>query len=192
MFMLREPSERAVADFISSQRELPFSYSAVGATNATPPADYTIDHNRIQLGHGADVYERAVDALKRWHQFDLGWVKIVPPEVPLEVAATVALKARAFGSWSLSAARVVYLIDEEQPVRRFGFAYGTLPDHVERGEERFMIAWHPEDGSVWYDIFAFSQPRHPVVRFTFPLARLLQKRFVRDSLSAMRTLQRQD
>jgi uncharacterized protein (UPF0548 family) len=25
------------------------------------------------------------------------------------------------------------------PVRRFGFAYGTLPDHVESGEERFTV-----------------------------------------------------
>jgi hypothetical protein len=40
MFKINEPSEQDVANFISSQRNLPFTYSAVGATNANPPAGY--------------------------------------------------------------------------------------------------------------------------------------------------------
>jgi uncharacterized protein (UPF0548 family) len=184
MFFLTEPSDKTVAQFISSQRELPYTYQTVGATKTVPPADYNIDHNRIKLGHGEKVYRRATDALKAWRQFDLGWASIVPVGVPLAVGATVAVKARAFGSWSLNAARVVYLIDEEASGRRFGFAYGTLPDHVEQGEERFLIEWFPDD-SVWYDILAFSRPRHPLVRLTFPLARLLQKRFALESMKRM-------
>ncbi len=185
MFSLQEPSEEIITFFISSQIALPFSYSAVGGTNGTPPTGYTIDHNRIQLGSGEQDYQRAVAALRDWRQFDLGWVKLVPSGVALEVGATVAVKARAFGSWSLSAARVVYLIDEDGLISRFGFAYGTLRDHVERGEERFTVEWHKQDNSVWYDILAFSQPRHPLVRLSFPLARMLQKRFVRDSKRRM-------
>jgi uncharacterized protein (UPF0548 family) len=77
------------------------------------------------------------------------------------------------------------LINENEPVQRFGFAYGTLPDHVERGEERFIVEWLLKDDSVWYDILAFSQPRHPLVRFSSPLARVLQNRFVRDSKRRM-------
>ena len=123
-----------------------------------------------------------MEALKNWRQFELGWVTIVPRGVTVEVGATVAVKARAFGTWSLSAARVVYVIDES---RRFGFAYGTLPDHVECGEERFLIEWMADD-SVWYDILAFSKPRHPLVRLSSPLARLLQKRFARESLSILK------
>ena len=178
MFTIKEPSEEDVAKFISSQRNLDFTYHEVGATNATPPAGYKVDRNRIQLGHGEATYRSAVEALKKWRHFELGWVTIVPRGVVVEVGATVAVKARAFGTWSLSAARVVYVIEEP---RRFGFAYGTLPDHVECGEERFLIEWL-EDDSVWYDIFAFSKPRHPLVRLSFPLARLLQKRFARESL----------
>ena len=106
-----------------SQRDLPFTYAEVGATNTTPPSGYNVDHNRIQLGTGEATYRSAVDALKNWRHFDLGWVTIVPRGVPIEVGATVAVKARAFGTWSLNASRVVYTIDEE---RRFGFAYGTL------------------------------------------------------------------
>jgi uncharacterized protein (UPF0548 family) len=184
MFRITEPSDDDVAKFISSQRNLEFTYPEVGATNATPPAGYIVDHNRIQLGKGEATYKRAVDALKKWQQFDLGWVTIVPKGVKVEVGATVAVRARAFGTWSLSAARVVYVIDE---ARRFGFAYGTLPDHVECGEERFMIEWLPDD-SVWYEIVAFSRPRHPLVRLSAPFARLLQKRFARASLLRVQAL----
>src|SRR6185436_6673895 len=99
---------------------------------------------------------------------------------------------------------VVYVVDEDESIaqfaaagrgeteaagiRRFGFAYGTLPDHIERGEERFLIEWDRKDDSVWYDILAFSQPRHPLVRLGAPVARLMQKRFARDSISAMRSV----
>jgi len=185
MFLLTEPSNKAVAAFIASQRELPFTYSAVGATNNKPPEGFTVDHNRVQLGRGLQRYERAIEALKNWRQFDLGWVSIVPRGVPLEVGSTVAVKARAFGSWSLSAARVVYVVNDDAPFARFGFAYGTLPDHVECGEERFIVRWNRDDDSVWYEILAFSKPRHPLVRLSFPLARRLQKRFVRESLQKM-------
>jgi uncharacterized protein (UPF0548 family) len=185
MFQLIEPSPKTVAGFISSQRKQPFTYSAVGATASNPPKDFKLDHNRIQLGNGEHTFRSATEALRNWRHFDLGWVSIVPEGVPLEVGSIVAVKARAFGSWSLSAAKVVYLIDEDGPVKRFGFAYGTLPDHVECGEERFTIEWNRSDDSVWYDILAFSKPRHPLVRLSFPLARMLQKRFARESLSRM-------
>lgn len=191
MFTLTEPSDRDVERFISSQKNLPFTYADVGATRfdpATAPRGFTLDHNRVQLGHGNEVYERAVMALKQWRQFDLGWVSIVPPGVKLEKDAIVAVKARACGTWSLNASRVVYVIDEQSPGKRSGFAYGTLPDHVESGEERFLIELRPIDDSVWYDILAFSRPRHPLVRATFPIARKLQKRFAQDSMRVMKSI----
>jgi len=188
MFTLNEPSDQDIERFLSTQSNLPFSYTEVGATQSVPPAGYKVDHNRVQLGSGIVVYERAVDALKQWWQFELGWVTIVPRGRKLEPGAIVAVKARACGTWSLNACRVVYVVDEREPVRRFGFAYGTLPDHVERGEERFLIEWDPCDESVWYDILAFSRPRHPLVRAGFPVARMLQKRFARDSLQVMKSV----
>ena len=189
MFTLSEPSAEVVRKFISNQSNASFSYAEVGATQSVLPGGYTIDHNRVQLGHGADVFQRGVEALKQWRQFELGWVTIVPRGVKLEEGAVVAVKARAGGMWSLSAARVVYVIDEEvEGLRRFGFAYGTLTDHVERGEERFLIEWNKSDDTVWYDILAFSQPRHPLVRAGFPYARLLQKRFVQNSMLVMRSV----
>ncbi|MGH9927648.1 MAG: DUF1990 family protein [Pyrinomonadaceae bacterium] len=185
MFLLRQPAGQTVRQFISAQQDLPFSYLEVGATRSeAAPADYTVDHNRVRLGDGDGAYQRAVSALRSWKQFDLGWVSIVPSNTPVEVGSTVAVQAHTFGFWLLNACRIVYVIDEKEPVKRFGFAYGTLPDHVECGEERFTIEWH-EDNSVWYDIYAFSHPQRPLVRLGSAIARKLQQRFVRDSLAVM-------
>jgi uncharacterized protein (UPF0548 family) len=164
---------------------MPFSYRDVGSTATQPPAGYRIDHNRIHLGAGGTTYQRAVTALKSWKQFDIGWVRIVPPETVLEKGAVVAVEAKAFGLWSLNAARVVYMIDDQRDAKaRFGFAYGTLPDHVEEGEERFTVVWQTDD-SVWYDIYAFSRPQHRLAKVGLPFVRMLQKRFARDSMAAM-------
>lgn len=187
MFFLREPSPEAIRRFISSQRELPFSYPEVGATAGELPAGYIVDRNRTRLGAGKETYERAIVALQNWKQFDLGWVRMVPAETPIEVDAVVAILTHHFGFWSLNACRVVYLIDEDGPVKKFGFAYGTLSSHVERGEERFMIEWDQRDDTVWYEILAFSRPNQLLVTLGLPLARRLQKRFAKGSLATMLT-----
>ena len=188
MFLVRRPSADFVKEFIASQSSLPFSYADVGATAVLPPPDYRIDHNRTKLGAGGETYERAVSAFKHWQQFNIGWVRVVPPETALELRAVVAVQARAFGLWSLNAVRVIYTFDEQRDDEKakFGFAYGTLPDHVEEGEERFTVEWL-EDDSVWYDIYAFSRPQHRLAKVGFPLCRMLQKRFARDSMAAMET-----
>ncbi|HYJ84489.1 MAG TPA: DUF1990 domain-containing protein [Pyrinomonadaceae bacterium] len=186
LLYFRKPSEEIVRQFIAGQRNMPFSYSEVGATQSVAPPGYTVDHNRIKLGEGETPYRRAVSALQRWEHFDLGWVEIVPDGVPVEVGQIVAMRARTLGLWWLNACRIVYLLGEsDEFISRFGFAYGTLPAHVERGEERFTIEWH-KDNSVWYDIYAFSRPQHRLVKLGHPYARSLQKRFAKDSLAAMR------
>ncbi len=187
MFSLRKPSEADVQRFISLQKDLPFSYENVGASrDGTAPPGYVVDRYRVRLGKGPEAYARAVEALRGWQQFDLGWVRLLPPHAPIEVGTTVGVLARHYGFWSLNTARVAYLIEETgQEVERFGFGYGTLPGHAERGEERFGVEWNREDGSVHYYVFAFSRPKHPLAWPGYPFARLLQKRFRRDSMHAI-------
>jgi uncharacterized protein (UPF0548 family) len=38
---------------------------------------------------------------------------------------------------------------------------------------------------VYYEVFAFSRPAHPLVKATQPLARRIQRRFAVDSLRSM-------
>lgn len=98
----------------------------------------------------------------------------------------MAILARSLGVWWLNACRSVAVVDEDRPVRRFGFAYGTLPDPAGSGEERFLIKWDRREGSVWYDILAFSQPRHLLARLGYPWVRRVEQRFGRESAAAMR------
>lgn len=186
MFLLTTPTESQIRNFLDSAYELPLSYEEVGATRGTPPIGYTVDHNRIKLGHGSKVFEHAEAALKNWKHFDLGWVKLVPEGAPVMPGSVVVVLVAHVWLRSLNACRVIYLDDDQDgPVRRFGFAYGTLTEHAERGEERFMIEWNATDDSVWYDILAFSRPGHWLAKIGYPLTRWWQKRFARDSLRAM-------
>ena len=185
MFFLKAPADEQIRRFVASQREQSFSYKEVGASRQGEVEGYTIDHNRIKLGMGQATFERAVEALRTWKHFDLGWARVVPPETLLETGADVAVLARTLGFWSLNACRIVYVIDEDGPeLKRFGFAYGTLPDHAECGEERFTIEWQANDDSVWYDIRAFSRP-NLLAKLGYPLTRSYQKKFARDSLATM-------
>jgi uncharacterized protein (UPF0548 family) len=185
MLSFRKPSAESIRCFLAAQAKLPFSYSAVGATAATPPADFVVDHTRIGLGEGEAVFHSAIAALQRWEHFRLGWVEASPVDTPIQTGAVVAVLGRALGLWSLNCCRIVYVVDESGPISRFGFAYGTLPGHVESGEERFLVEWQRNDSSVWYDILAFSRPNHLLTRLGYPLVRRTQKRFARDSAASM-------
>jgi uncharacterized protein (UPF0548 family) len=117
--------------------------------------------------------------------FGMTWVRLHPLTAPIQVGTNVAVSIRHFGFYSLNACRIVYLVSEDGPVKRLGFAYGTLAEHAESGEERFTVEWNRDEDKVWYDILAFSRPRQMLARVGYPLSRLLQKRFAMDSKAAM-------
>jgi uncharacterized protein (UPF0548 family) len=185
MLSLRKPSAESIRPFLEAQAKQPFTYSAVGATVGTPPPGYVVDHTRIKLGEGEAVFHSAIAALRRWEQFRLGWVEAWSPDTPIQSGQVVAVMGRAIGLWWLNSCRIVYVVDESGPISKFGFAYGTLPGHVESGEERFLIEWDQGANSVWYDILAFSKPNHFLSRLGYPVVRRLQKRFGRDSAASM-------
>ncbi len=182
---LRKPSVETLRRVLAEQSALDFSYSAVGATATIPPAGYAVDRTRITLGQGEEVFHQAKAALQRWEQFKLGWVDAWSPDTPIQTGEVIAVMGRAIGLWWLNSARIVYVVDEPGPISKFGFAYGTLPGHVECGEERFLIEWDQANNTVWYDILAFSRPNHFLTRIGYPVVRRTQKRFGRDSAAAM-------
>jgi uncharacterized protein (UPF0548 family) len=186
MLLSQKPSVDRLHDFLTAQSKFDFTYSAVGATATTPPAGYVVDRTRIKLGEGTETFAAAKAALERWEHFRLGWAEAWPSETPIQAGQVVAVIARLFGLWWLNVCRIVYIADEEGSVKRFGFAYGTLPEHAESGEERFIVEWHEQDDAVWYDILAFSRPKQLLARLGYPFARRMQKRFARDSAAAMR------
>jgi len=185
MLFLRRPTAGTIRAFLAAQARLDLTYSAVGATTTNPPTGYVVDHTRMRLGEGEKVFATAKAALERWQQFRLGWLEAGPEDTPIKEGQVVAILARSIGLWWLNACRIVAVVNDDGPVRRFGFAYGTLPDHAGSGEERFLVEWDREDDSVWYDILAFSRPRHFLARLGYPWVRRTQKRFGRESAAVM-------
>ncbi|MGD0181654.1 MAG: DUF1990 domain-containing protein [Terriglobales bacterium] len=184
MFSLTAPSDDGIRRFISRQKDSGFSYPEVGASATTAPHGYNVDRSRVRLGKGEGTWQRAVEATRTWQMFNMPWLRLDRTSAPIQVGTDVAVSVHHFGFYSLNACRIVYVVDEEDPVKRFGFAYGTLAEHAESGEERFTVEWDRGD-TIWYDILAFSRPRNLLARLGYPLSRLLQKRFAEDSKAAM-------
>jgi len=185
MFLFTEPSSSIIAQFLTDREADDFSYPEVGATATDAPRGFTVDHNRTKLGRGRSAYERACAAIERWEMFNIGWVKLLPTYTPIEVGRNVAILIRHFGFYSLNSARIVYTLDEDGDVERRGFAYGTLTEHGEIGEERFSVEFYRESEEVWYDLYAFSRPGMLLAKIGYPLGRYLQRAFAADSKLAM-------
>src|SRR5437867_2241484 len=105
MFLLTRPNEEHIRQFVSSQKDRPFSYPDADIAAREVPSGYTRDHNRIKLGAGTDVFRRAVEALRRWEMFNIGWLQLCWPDSPIEIGATVAVLADLGCFWSLNACR---------------------------------------------------------------------------------------
>jgi uncharacterized protein (UPF0548 family) len=185
VFRLTAPSEDEIRQFISAQHQSKLSYPEVGASAGETPRGYIVDHNRIDLGRGEMTFDRAVEAVRGWQMFNMPWLRLCWPTSPIEAGTEIALVVDHFGFFSLNACRIVYLVDEDVGIKRFGFAYGTLEEHAESGEERFTVEWNRADDKVGYDILAFSRPHQRMARLGYPLSRFLQKKFAEHSKLAM-------
>ena len=188
MIVLGKPSNQIIKEFLSSQIDQPFSYKEIGMTRETKLIypDYVTDHSRIHLGEGSAVFDRAVKGLRDWQHFKLSWLSICSGEIAIEPRSIVGLLI-PLGPFSLLyACRIVYVINnEDNGIQKYGFAYGTLPQHAECGEERFTLEWNKLDNTVWYDILSFSHPNNFLIKIANPIARLVQKKFAHDSKLAM-------
>lgn len=174
--------ESITAAFIARERSLPHSYKEVGDTQKeTPVAGFDNDFNFIELGRGDTVWEAAKAAIRAWKMFPGRWASIWPETTVIREGEVVAMQARVMGLWWLNSCRIVYVIDLPD---KFGFAYGTLPGHVECGEELFMVE-RTANGTVRYLLKAFSRPRFWLARLGYPIARAYQRKFVRESKASM-------
>jgi uncharacterized protein (UPF0548 family) len=185
MISLYRPARAEIDAFLARVSRQPFSYAAVGATrDEQAPAGYVVDHRRVCVGRGEPAFRAACAALRAWDTFALGWTRACWPDTPLVVGNAVASLTRLLGVWLLNGCRIVYVDEPAPPGRWFRFAWGSVADHVEQGEERFTVEWLNDD-SVWYDLYAFSRPQHWLTRLGYPAARQMQKRFGEQSLRAV-------
>lgn len=118
-----------------------------------------------------------------WRMFDLGWVRVVNTTAQIKCQQIIAVEVRTLGFWSVNLSRILETVDSET---QFGFLYSTTTQHVEQGEETFILLRNPETTEVSYELEALSRPRHFLARLGLPMARFFQHRFARDSHRRMR------
>jgi uncharacterized protein (UPF0548 family) len=156
-----------------------------GLKMATLPAGLAHDCSRTQLGRGPKVFQGAVRAFQQWRQFDLHWVRVANPSARIEVGQIIAVEVHTLGLWSLNLSQIVGVTSD---AHAFGFIYKTTPQHVEEGEERFLLTIDQNTGAVQYELEAVSRPRHWFAKLGYPIARGFQHRFARDSRRVFKKL----
>jgi uncharacterized protein (UPF0548 family) len=184
MFLARRPTPHQIERFLHESQDLPLSYGPVGILT-TNTVHRRLDEATVAVGRGGADFERARSALIAWKQFDIGWVETFPRHAPVTAGTVVAVLIRHFGFWSLNGCRVLYDIGSSTDAARFGFAYGTLTNHAESGEELFEVFIDPQTQDVVYRIRAISWPQAALTRIGQPVVRALQARFRRDSVAAI-------
>jgi len=143
MFLMRRPSIVDIPRFLDASRELPLSYGPPGIVRHESDAG-RFDEQIVRVGHGRADFERSRAALMGFKQFEIGWVETFPRDARAEPGTVVAVLIRHLGFWSLNGARVLYQVGGTNGEAAVGFAYGTLTNHAESGEELFEVFIDPE------------------------------------------------
>lgn len=155
------------------------TYPEIGATQHEPlPAGY--DHVTRHVKITATL-PAAREALRHWQpQRGAGLrVRTDATEPAVGVRFATGLGIGPLRLWA--PCEVVWVVDEPSS---YGFGFGTLPDHPERGEEAFLVTVD-EGGAVWFDVRAFSRPALWWVKLGNPFARRLQARVTDRYVRAM-------
>lgn len=174
MIRLRSPDPAWLAELRAQHAAAPLSYPEVGASlGFEAPAGYVATAHARDLPPGS--FEAAKAALDRFAMFP-PWVEVGGSSAEGETVSVVA----HLGIVIVNLCRIVRRIDTPE---RYGFAYGTLGLHAERGEEIFCV--ERDGAAVRYRVFSFSRPARPLVWLGYPVARALQRRFVRASGAQM-------
>jgi uncharacterized protein (UPF0548 family) len=178
------PSDLAAMErLVESVRQAQPTYPDVGATMAGgQPEGYHYHQHETILGHGFEAFGRAVRGLKAWEAHRGPGIRIFPKGQDITTGATVVVTLGSARVALAAPCRIVSVIDQET---RWGFAYGTLPGHPEQGEEAFVVSLAP-DGTVRFQIDAFSRPADPIVRLSGAIGRALQKGGTKGYLRSLR------
>jgi uncharacterized protein (UPF0548 family) len=133
-----------------------------------------------RLGSGREDFERACAGLRRWACHAGVGATVYPAGAPLTEGGTVLVVLPLGPVAVVVPNRIVEVIEEPT---RYGFAYGTLPGHQERGEESFVVELR-NDGDVVATITVDAVPASVAARVAAPLVHLAQRLAVRRYLSS--------
>jgi uncharacterized protein (UPF0548 family) len=183
VFRLRPPDAEHLSHILARQRTAPLTYEEVGASfDAQLPPGYHHVRAGTELGAGDAVWARARGAIRAWAAHGGAGITVVPADATIEEGVTVLVLTSAWPLHVVGACRIVRVIDEPS---RYGFAYGTLPAHPERGEEHFVVT-RDDRGGVRFDVVAFSRPQDLLTKLGGPIPRRMQARATKRYLEGVR------
>jgi uncharacterized protein (UPF0548 family) len=177
-------SNHALADKLrrdAAAQEL--TYLEVGGSlEGQLPDGYHHSRAVIELGQGERAFAAGCDALREWAGHAYLGIAITPDHAPLETGVVVVARIPLGPLVVFAPCRIVSVVSE---LNSFGFAYGTLPGHPERGEESFVVR-RGSDDVVRFEVAAFSTPSGYLVRLGGPIPRWIQQRATRGYLEGVR------
>jgi uncharacterized protein (UPF0548 family) len=176
---LRQPPRARLEELLQASQADDFTYGPVGiAMDADLPTTLHRDRWETSLG-GADAFDRGRQAIRDWCVHRGAGLSVLT-DGELKVGTNVAMAAHVPVDYIEVTCRVTAVVDEPDI---FGFAYGTLSVHPERGEESFII--RRTANQVRFVVAAASEPVHPLARLAPPIARRLQDKACKRYLAAM-------
>ena len=181
--MLSRPTDEDLSRLLAEASRQEVTYAEVGATREPQlPAGYHHDRSSVVLGNGEAAFQLGREALVSWQAHHRIGARLTPTAPAMEAGTVLVATVRIGPVWVATPCKIVYVADDEDC---YGFAYGTLPGHPERGEESFRIS-RGARGEIRFDVAAFSRPADLLTRLGGPVARVLQKRVTKGYLEGVR------
>ena len=174
------PSPDDLRTLLDLQADEPFAYAPVGMVRAGGAGGFRHHRDTLRIGTGSGDFDRAVGQLAGWVPQRGAGLTVVADGPVAEGTDVVLVFPLPVVSVTV-ACRVAYVIDEAD---RWGYGYGTLSHHPERGEELFLVSRDADD-AVWFTIETLSRWGHPLARLGAPVSRLLQRLITRRYLAAL-------
>ena len=180
---LGHPSAPELERMLAIASASSLTYDHVGST--MPPVDTRrpIRQRHLVLGHGPEAFQLAVLGLRRWSCHEGIRATVSPKDASIDTGTSLLVVLNVGPAHIVVPNRVVAVMDE---ARRFGFAYGTLEGHQERGEESFL-AELLDDGTVRGTISADAIAATLPARMAAPAVVALQRLAIDRYLNAWRS-----
>jgi uncharacterized protein (UPF0548 family) len=179
----RVPSQPELQRLFHDAAESALTYDHVGSTLSVGTPRPSERSRSLVVGDTDHCFDQAVEGLRLWlPQRHLGGF-VYPEDAPLAFGTNLLVVLRIGRLAVVVPDRVVAVVDE--PGRRFGFAYGTLEGHAERGEESFLLE-RDASGSIRLTIRVDARPATLPARLAGPAVTGIQRWALGRYLDAIR------
>jgi uncharacterized protein (UPF0548 family) len=167
---------------LAEQSNLEVTYASSGmVAHSQVPKRFKETGGSVVLGYGRSVFDAATQNIKQWRVHEQAGLHVIPRGAEVRESSDVILLMNLLIGYVTVSCRVVSMTHSND---QWGFDYGTLPHHVERGEELFSVALATDD-SVTFTVRAMSRPGHFLTRVGAPVAQFVQRKATRNYLQAM-------